>query len=206
MRADDPRHGTNAGYSYGGCREQCCKKAHARAMNLWRMGRADKLVPALGTHRRIQALMTLGWSGREMSRRIGHHRDYLAKVLDSRLVSSSTARKVADLYDALCMTLPPQTSSTTQTRNLAQRKGYAPPLAYDDIDDPNENPGSNIDSSRDDIDEAVVLRLLAGERMSATKPERDEAMRRWLRRGGSEAEFCRMHGWKDGRYGREVAA
>ena len=86
--------------------------------------------------------------------------------------------------------------------------GYAPPLAWDDIDDPTEMPRGLVNSRDDDgIDPVVVDRLLAGERVRSTNAEKVEAMRRWTREGGSEKALCDMHGWRAGRYvTREDAA
>lgn len=49
-------------------------------------------------------------------------------------------------------------------------------------------------------DVSVVERLLDGEHVDSTPAEKTEALRRWLETGGSERAFCRMHGWKHGRY------
>ncbi len=46
----------------------------------------------------------------------------------------------------------------------------------------------------------IVDRLLAGEHLKSNRAEKEEAMRRWLANGGSEAELCRIHGWKTDRY------
>ena len=84
-----------------------------------------------------------------------------------------------------------------RTRNLAARSGYAPPLAWDDIDNDPEPPAVN---HGDDIDPVVVMRLLEGRRITATKAEKVAALERWVRDGGSERELCEIHGWKAGRY------
>jgi asparagine synthetase A len=51
-----------------------------------------------------------------------------------------------------------------------------------------------------EIDENVVDQLLSLRTVPSNTAERVEALRRWLRRGGSEYEFCNAHGWRHGRY------
>lgn len=50
------------------------------------------------------------------------------------------------------------------------------------------------------VDEGVVERLLDGQRIDSRPAEKTEALRRWMETGGSERAFCRLHGWKHGRY------
>jgi hypothetical protein len=188
--ADDPRHGTNAGYSVGGCREQCCRRAHSNAMNLWRMGRADKFVPVIGTRRRIEALQALGWSRRELSRRLGHHQDYLTKAIGRSTVLEGTADKVRALYDELCMTPAPASNVSTRAR----ANGHPPPLAWDDIDNPAEKqtcwqyaPASRTERFADLVEVGASLsdacRALDVSRV---------ALEKWCARSGLAVDFRAM--------------
>lgn len=91
------------------------------------------LMPALGTQRRIQALNALGWPLSHIARRISIHRSNLNKMLQAEHVQAGTARRVRDLYDALCMT----PGSSQRARREAAEKGWKPPLWWDDdIDNP----------------------------------------------------------------------
>ena len=56
-------------------------------------------------------------------------------------VQRRTAEKVARLYDELSMVAGPSTRATTE----AKRKGWAPPLAWDeeDLDDPAAKPAAH---------------------------------------------------------------
>lgn len=135
--SEECRHGTDAGYN-AGCREACCRAAHARARKRDRCV-PNPHVPSIGTVRRVQALSRLGWSFAELSRRLGHDRTYLSKVMDEAMVEAHTALKVAEMYAELSMTW---CTSPTASRTAAEArtKGYPPPLAWDRIDDPNESP------------------------------------------------------------------
>lgn len=145
------RCGTDAGYS-AGCKCPRCMRAHARNHKRLRIF-PNPPIPAIGTHRRIQALVTLGWSTAELSRRLGKHRSYLTKVLSVDRVDAATATAVEALYEQLSMT---RNSSRTANRTAmdAESRGWLPPLAWDDIDDPDEQPtGWEFDG----IDRASVL-------------------------------------------------
>lgn len=207
MSPDDPRHGTNAGYlQHIFAKESACdpcREAHSEARrNLWRkryVRGVDRLyIDATGTIRRIRALMALGWRYRDIDNLAGYQTSrasWAHNLVVQQRVHIDTAERVARIYDELSMSRGP----SNRLRNLAAKNGWAPPLAWDDIDDPAEQP--KLGGNRDDqIDRVIVDRLLAGERVASSSAEKVEAMRRWLATGGSERSLCRMHGWKDGRY------
>lgn len=139
MVPGDPRHGTDTGYA-AGCREACCRRAHAAARKLERLAGGRPLVPALGTRRRIEGLGFLGYSTSDLSRRAGRHRSWLLKVTRNEWVQQETAELVAVMFEQLCMRPAPDTDASRRTRARARRAGYVPPLAWDDIDDPDEQP------------------------------------------------------------------
>lgn len=93
-------------------------------------------VPALGTRRRLQALVAFGYSRSDLCRRLGiqvsnGHKLFLE---DHDRVLASTARAVEALFNELQMT--PGTSP--RARNEGQRRGWPLPMAWDEdtIDDP----------------------------------------------------------------------
>lgn len=95
-------------------------------------------VPGIGTARRIQALVAIGWPLPELAARLGWT---LANLCDRAVcrrpcVAVRNARLVADLYDRLSMT-PPTGPQADRARVRARRRGWVPPLAWDDdtIDD-----------------------------------------------------------------------
>lgn len=157
------------------------------------------LIPTLGAQRRVLALMRLGWRHSDMERIGGIDTAHFARAT----YPTTTARKwrlIANLYDELQMKLGP----SSKTAAAARTRRLAPPLAWNNIDDPNETPVRNPHENArglDVIDRAVVSRLLAGERVpTSTKAEKEEAMRRWLEQGRPARQLARMHGWNDGRY------
>lgn len=145
MSPDDPRHGTPKGYAaHRRAGSDPCRPCRVAAADYERhrfydahLGR-ERLVDVTGSRRRIRALQAIGWPTKILTAELGYtHRDALAPLLyDARQCTRTRAEKIADLYERLCMT--PGPSNITRVRAL--RAGYAPPLAWDDIDDPDEEP------------------------------------------------------------------
>jgi DNA-binding Xre family transcriptional regulator len=104
-------------------------------------------VDATGTHRRLQALIAIGWSRAELGRRIEVTPQNFTSLMTTEQVTVRTAAAVRALYDELSM--QPRTAtdhrirvSINRARNSAAAAGWAPPLAWDDedIDDPAAKP------------------------------------------------------------------
>lgn len=220
MEPDDPRHGEYAGaiQHYMERSETCrpCKDAAAAYRRNQRarkyLARGPLTVPATGTNRRIYALCALGYHMREIDRALGKQFGFCSQLKRYPVVHRKTAVAVAEVYDRWCGTVPEETPLRSRQRKIAAARGWAPPLAWDAIDDPNAKPRGVIGSQKvyrphHEIDHAVVDRLLEGQVIrEATNAERKEAMRRWLAMGNSERSLCRILGWKDGRYVQRGAA
>lgn len=167
------RHGDATAYQSYGCRCDDAKAAQAtyRKRLRWRHHKGDVIrVPAWRVHRRIRALQALGWPIPELRTRLGYAvtGDWL---IDADAVHYRTAvfLKVDALYRELCMTVGP----SRWTRTWAVGRGYAPPLAWDDIDDPDERPKTGQRGrGRTDVDPVVVQRAIAGDRLPLTTAER----------------------------------
>jgi hypothetical protein len=112
--------------------------AYARVLTKDHILGRRRLVSAVGTVRRIEALHAIGWPGSALGARLGVTEDALRQWRSRTIVNIRTAESVAKLYDALSMT--PGPSPITKSR--AARYGWAPPLAWDDdnIDDPAATP------------------------------------------------------------------
>lgn len=148
MSPDDPRHGERRGYyaHRADGEEACesCKRAAAAAEQRYELarmhGRSGRVL-AIGTQRRLRALQAIGWTLTAIAEDIGTKRSRVEKWCseDRTYVYTTTAARVADVYERLCMGRPTG-QWATRTRNMAARKGYAPPLAWLNIDDPSESP------------------------------------------------------------------
>lgn len=88
-------------------------------------------IDATGTRRRVQALAWMGWTRAEIATRAGMSESFLrAAIRPPRLVSFSLSRRVAAVYDELCMIPGPSKLAASKAR----KRGFLPPLAWGDDD------------------------------------------------------------------------
>jgi hypothetical protein len=161
------------------------------------------LVPSLGAQRRIRALAALGWRHADISEMIGRASHHISAGRHPSMLAGDW-RLVAAAYERMSSTPGP----SAKTRSRARASGYAPPLAWDDIDNPDARPvvGSGRRPS-DSIDHAAVERVLAGEVVPTTRAEKVEITRRWEAAGRPLRTLEMFTGWKCDRYtNREDAA
>lgn len=153
MSPDDSRHGTNAGYlahrragqkPCSGCREARLRYEKRRRYE-FDTGR-PRLIDATGSKRRIQALVALGWTYPAIAEEMGTSADLVHKLLNRyEVIRRDIAEKIAETYEQMSMTLPPretrqQKRDASYALTVARKRGWVPPLAWDDIDDPDERP------------------------------------------------------------------
>lgn len=152
-------------------------------------GRAEPFVPNTGTRRRIQALIALGWRHSDMHERCGIT-THVALHQKGNWVTRTTHDAIRSLYADLCMTPGPSTAS----RGRAARLGYAPPLAWDDIDhDP--APNTPDPGPERDIDQVAIARRLAGDTtIRLNRAEKAEALTQWRASGRPLSAFERTTG------------
>lgn len=97
-------------------------------------------VDATGTRRRLQALVALGWPQGAIANCMGISRQNLNLLLYSShaTVQQRTHERALAAYRALSM----QPGPGKHARTVAEKNGWAPPLAWDDdtIDDPAARP------------------------------------------------------------------
>lgn len=214
MSPDDPRHGTVAGYvahvRSGSVDCDPCRRAKMR-YEKERLLSGPKTVPSIGTRRRIRALRALGYSLAELAEAGGWKTEHAAfkYAMTSPTITATTAARVAGIYEILCMR-PATGPRANRLRIIARRNGWAPPLAWDDIDnDPDDtflNESRGVEQDSFDIDEVVVLRALEGDlHEKATNAERAEIARRWASSGRSLNDLARLTGWKIERYYKAAA-
>ena len=96
------------------------------------------LVSPIGATRRLRALTVMGWSQVGISVESGLNECTISELINghSQQIRYGTHRAVAAVYERLCMSHGG--SNRAWLRGL--RNKWAPPLAWDDIDDPNEIP------------------------------------------------------------------
>jgi hypothetical protein len=203
MSPDDPRHGTTNGYRLG-CRASCCRRAvaaqRAEQRKRYYLLRTDTLmVPTLGTRRRIEALASLGWTTSEVSRRAGYERSHLGLVVRRGALRQATAERIAVVYDQLSMQRPPEITraekiDASRARRIAAERGWPPPLAWDDIDDPTETPrgwqyaGPDRRAVLHELDDQGVGITAACRRLDLTR----KALERWCQRNNERDLFRRL--------------
>lgn len=146
MRPDDPRHGTTAGhYQHRKDGETACLPCIAAKTRYEKIRHVygDRMVPALGTRRRIRALKAIGHSGADIGARLGVTYQAVHKLEHSTAerILAATAEAVAAVYADMCMESGSGFHANRMRRQAALR-GYAPPLAWDEgaLDDPRSFP------------------------------------------------------------------
>ena len=102
--------------------------------------------------------------------------------MDRSRITVKTARTVSAMYDRLSMQPAPESITAARTRLWASRKGFAPPLAWDDetIDDPMAEPAGLLTRDPNELDHVRVRRACAGKFVpDLTRAER-YALAAWL--------------------------
>jgi transcriptional regulator with XRE-family HTH domain len=165
--------------------------------------------PAIGLTRRLRALSTLGWRQSDIATESGVAISVINELMagNQKVCMRGHAADLRACYERLSMRVGP----SAKTRGLALKKGWVSSLAWDDdaIDDPSAKPvglkGRYLVG--DYIDEAAVLRRMAGERLNLTKAERIEVVARLRAAQWSLSRIEEHTGLKTDRYiAREKAA
>lgn len=106
------------------------------------------VVPSVGTARRLQALVAIGWSMSKLANRIGILPSNFGPLIHgTRGTTVETDRTVRDLYDQLWNEPPPATGhrdkiARSRALSYAAEHQWAPPMAWDEdeIDNPDAAP------------------------------------------------------------------
>lgn len=140
------RCGTNGGYSRHMFRGEkaCapCKKAriaYNKRLKYIHHVAGSVAIDATGTRRRLQALQRLGHRSQDIAAHMGTPGLKFNRIYAAQFLQARTVEKVRQVYERLSGT--PGVSDVTRRRAIA--KGWLPPLAYNNIDDPNERPRQN---------------------------------------------------------------
>jgi hypothetical protein len=151
-------------------------------------------VTPIPAQRRLHALAALGWTWAQIAREadgysltgIKHLSMGLLPVIESR--NDEAIRRV---YNKLCMTTPTPTdrvsrAHVTRTKARAAANGWAPPLAYNNIDDLDETPADwqYVAGPRteqvNELDAQGVSISEACRRLNCTR----DALEKWAERNG----------------------
>lgn len=157
---------------------------------------AGAVIPARGTHRRVQALVAIGWSQSKLAARLGMKVANFGSMLHRQMVTVATHRAVAALFDELWDKTPPretrpERAAYTRALRYAKARGWLPPLAWDDIDN---DPVPPTPDEPVLVDEQAVELAVGGERVRLRPEERREAIRRLHALGLSDGEIAtRLH-------------
>ena len=130
-------------------------------------------VDARGVRRRIQALFAIGWGGPVLARELDIPLEEVRRMTSAPRVTRARAERVEAVYERLSMTPAPESTPAeryARRRALAaaERHGWVPPLAWDDIDRQDEParsplPGEMTEQIADDLVSAWHKRGERGE-------------------------------------------
>lgn len=137
-----------------------------------------RTVSSVGTHRRVRALGAIGYTRAHVGRLLGVSEWTVAQWLEGEQVLTTTRDKVKAVFDQHCLTPGPSEAA----RRRARYFGSPPPLAWDDIDDPNEQPNLGDTTRSDDYDETTVGQACEGRltyaQIAGHRPDLIETVRR----------------------------
>lgn len=140
-------HDTASAYQKG-CRCDTARDAQRHRDKMRTTGRwPAQFVDATGTARRIRALAAMGWSSTYVGQQLGFSAQAVGCVCGQSRVLRSTADKYKAVYDEHYLRRGPSDAAVRE----ANRRGWAPPLAWDNIDDPAEQPQHTAAASRSPI-------------------------------------------------------
>jgi transcriptional regulator with XRE-family HTH domain len=137
------------------------------------------LVPARGTHRRVQALVRQGWTQSKLAKRLGINGSNFTRMMNADSVTARVHLAAVNLFAQLWDQVPPHTEhhdfiAYTRATNYAKAHRWLSPLAWDDIDLDDEPAVTEPD---DTADETAIALAIAGERVRLTPEERRIAIR-----------------------------
>lgn len=148
-------------------------------------------VPAIGATRRVRALMALGHPVADIQAAAGISGNLVARLVSGEATGiwARSAVAVGEAYGRLSMTA----GASGRSRGRAVREGWAPPLAWDDIDDPRAVPcdwrRTAVRRAEDVVEDAEFVRRTVGgdrnqiaERLGTTHGALDAAYSRTAQR------------------------
>jgi hypothetical protein len=95
------------------------------------------IIDAAGSHRRLQALVCVGWSQSKLAGHLGMTGRNFGTLMRNERITAGKAKRIRSLYDELWDQAPPEVTgpdraATSRARNHAKAHGWLPPMAWDD--------------------------------------------------------------------------
>ncbi|MCX5176763.1 hypothetical protein [Streptomyces virginiae] len=132
-------------------------------------------VPVVGTARRIQAMAYQGWAIKHTAPAAGCSWSYFFEIL--RGDYTTMPREIAEAVEQLARKLNGTTGPSGQSRAAARRNGWVPLAAWDNIDDPADEPNLGADDEMGRNELAAYRRQEIAHLASFGIPEQDIAAR-----------------------------
>lgn len=135
--------------------------------------------PATGAHRRLQALVARGWSLSALAREAGITPQRIQQIITRPRITVGVHRRMVDLYERLWDQRPPlrtpgDKAGYAKAITMATRRGWVPPLAWDDIDN---DPAPTSAENDTTVDEFAVELAIAGIKVPLNHGEKLEGLR-----------------------------
>lgn len=156
---------------------------------------AEPFVPRIGTTRRLQALLYMGWGHQNMRAVSGLNTANLVHQ-QGRWVTRTTHDAVAAMYRDLSSRPGP----SSKARTYALQRGYRGPADWQNIDLDTE-PDTDELEDVSGVDEVAVQRVMDGDfTVNLNQAEKRLVVARWLAAGRPMAELERLTGINPHRY------
>lgn len=141
---------------------------------------AGRVIDSTGTLRRLQALVTIGWSISRLGERLGVSPTNMVAAMKRPMITAGRARAVVALYEELWDKPQHGTDqhsriSANRARRYAAERGWVPPMAWDD--DTIDNP-STVPDRGEPVQSTIEARIEDAEHMINTGAPFGEAAQR----------------------------
>lgn len=139
----------------------------------------------VGTQRRLQALISMGYTNKQLAKECGYPLTQFRYLLEKgNGVTGGVARRVDEVFRRLHVLPPPKGTAAKRSRLRAQKKGWPPPFAWDleTIDNPDAKP--DLGGKSDFLDYIYDARSLghSEKRMAEFLGMQTESLRQRIRR------------------------